>query len=386
MKKSVLFITNIPAPYRIDFYNELGKEVDLTVLFEAKGASDQGIRFNYNLDTITNFKAVFLSEGNIREKKINWEIVRFLRKNKFDEIVVTSYSYYTEMIGLIYLKLHRIPYYMETDGGMIRKNENIFKRLYKHYLISGAKGYFSPSTMSDEYLCYYGADKEKIHRYPFTSLSERDIISASRVSEEQRLSMKEQLHMTEKRILLSEGRFSYEGGYGKGYDTLLKAAECLPKSIGFYIVGDEPTEEFWNWKKEKNLTNVHFIGFKNKSDLKEYYLASDAFILLTKGDVWGLVINEAMSYGLPIITTYQCVAGVELVQDDVNGYLVEAGDVETTVEKIDKIFNMEAESYEVIRQNNIKKMREYSVEKMAVKHLHSIGGDCPKTKMNVHRN
>ena len=38
--KKILFITNIPAPYRIDFYNELGKYFDLTVLFEAKGASD----------------------------------------------------------------------------------------------------------------------------------------------------------------------------------------------------------------------------------------------------------------------------------------------------------------------------------------------------------
>lgn len=44
--KKVLFITNIPAPYRIDFYNELGKMVELTVIFEVKDTSDQEIRFN----------------------------------------------------------------------------------------------------------------------------------------------------------------------------------------------------------------------------------------------------------------------------------------------------------------------------------------------------
>lgn len=80
--KDVLFITNIPAPYRIDFYNELGKYVNLTVLFEAKGASDQGIQFNWNYDAISNFKAVFLSNGDIREKKIDWKIIDFLKKNK----------------------------------------------------------------------------------------------------------------------------------------------------------------------------------------------------------------------------------------------------------------------------------------------------------------
>ncbi|MFR0840585.1 MAG: hypothetical protein ACLSH0_05000 [Mediterraneibacter faecis] len=76
----VLFVTNIPVPYRIDFYNELGKMVDLTVVFEAKGAEDQGIRFNYNLDQIENFKAVFLSDGNIKEKKINWKILNIIRE------------------------------------------------------------------------------------------------------------------------------------------------------------------------------------------------------------------------------------------------------------------------------------------------------------------
>ena len=59
--KKVLFITNIPAPYRIDFYNELGKHCELTVIFEAKRAP--GITFNWKENTISNFKAIFLKEG-----------------------------------------------------------------------------------------------------------------------------------------------------------------------------------------------------------------------------------------------------------------------------------------------------------------------------------
>ena len=53
----VLFITNIPSPYRIDFYNELSRFVDLTVIFEARRV--QGIRFNWNDDNL-RFKAVFI--------------------------------------------------------------------------------------------------------------------------------------------------------------------------------------------------------------------------------------------------------------------------------------------------------------------------------------
>ena len=47
--KKILFISNIPTPYRNDFYNELGKITDLTVVYEAEGASNQGICFNWDI-------------------------------------------------------------------------------------------------------------------------------------------------------------------------------------------------------------------------------------------------------------------------------------------------------------------------------------------------
>ena len=359
MKKSVLFITNIPAPYRIDFFNELGKEVDLTVLFEAKGASDQGIRFNYNLETISNFRAVFLSEGNICEKKINWEIVRFLRKNKFDEIVVTSYSYYTEMIGLIYLKLHRIPYFMETDGGMIR-HESAIKRWYKRFLVSGAKGYFSPSKSSDDYLAFYGANRGRIYRYPFTSLKKDDILPQLLTAEEKR-NYKNQLGIHESFMILGVGQFIHR----KGWDVLLRATAKLDREIGVYIVGGEPTEEYLKIQKEYALTNVHFDGFKTKEELKKYFMAADLFVLPTREDIWGLVVNEAMAYGVPVVTTDKCVAGVELVENGVTGQIIPIEDSERLKAAI--IENVEHS--EKMAAACLKRMESYTIEEMAKRHL-----------------
>ena len=76
------------------------------------------------------------------------------------------------------------------------------------------------------------------------------------------------------------------------------------------IVGDEPTQEFIEMKNNMKLDNIVFVGFKTKKELKDYYIAADVFCLQTRGDVWGLVVNEAMAYGLPIITTDKCVAGM----------------------------------------------------------------------------
>lgn len=86
--KKVLFVTNIPSPYRVDFYNQLGKFVELTVIFEATGAQD--IRFDYR-ETFKNFTAIFLSEGNIDEKKLNSAIFQYLIPEKYDYIFLINF-------------------------------------------------------------------------------------------------------------------------------------------------------------------------------------------------------------------------------------------------------------------------------------------------------
>ena len=55
---------------------------------------------------------------------------------------------------------------------------------------------------------------------------------------------------------------------------------------------------------------------------------------MTRVDTWGLVINEAMANGLPVITTKRCVAGVELIKDGENGYIIDVDDTEALVNKV----------------------------------------------------
>lgn len=355
----VLFVTNIPSPYRIDFYNELGKYLDVTVIFEAKGA--EGIRFNWNINEIRNFRAIFLSEGNIKENKLDWRIFKYLKIKEFDEIVLTNYYYRTEMIALLYLKIMRKPYYFESDGGLI-KNESKIKRFYKRILVSGAKGYFSPSKSTDDYLQFYGANKDRIYRYPFTSLKNEDILHDI-VSTKDKLNIRLNLGMKEEKIIISVGQFIYR----KGYDVLLKACERLDKNIGVYIIGGKVTSEYLEMKEKLNLTNVYFEEFKDKETLKKYYKAADLFVLPTREDIWGLVINEAMSCGLPIITTNKCVAGIELVKDMKNGKIVEVEDYIELSEYMKKI--LDNKDIENMQRESLKRIRNYSIEKMVEKHL-----------------
>lgn len=357
----VLIISNIPSPYRIDFFNELGKIVDLTVIFEAKTA--KGIKFNWNINEIKWFKAIFLKEGDIEEKKVDWSILKYIKKNHYDVFIVTSYAYLTEMVALLTLKLKKIPYYLEIDGGLLRNGENYFKSKFKSFLISKAKGYFSPSKSSDDFLVYYGADREQIYRYPFTSLKREDILDEV-IRADEKLALKKQLNIHEEKVVLSVGRFIH----GKGFDVLLNACNEIGKDIGVYIVGGNPTEEYVKLINKYNLTNVHFISFKTKEELKSYYKAADLFVLPTRGDVWGLVINEAMCHGLPVITTDKCVAGLELVKDHENGYIVPSENSLELGEKIKLVLSDKNRKVKM-SEESLKIISKYSIENMVEKHL-----------------
>ena len=361
----VLFITNIPSPYRVDFFNELGKICDLTVSFEGKKATDRNK--NWLGSQAIFFKSVYLN--GIRTGSDNFfcpSIIKLIKQG-WDKIIVGMYSTPTGMLAIQYMKSHKIKFYLESDGGFI-KDENKMKFKLKSYFISSANYWFSSSDATTDYLTFYGASNERCFKYPFTSLLKGDFEHAEKISSIGKHKLKEKLNMKEDFIVLSVGRFTYEAGYGKGYDTILEAAEMMEKKIGFYIVGDEPTEEFVKWKREKNLTNVYFVGFKTKEELSYYYAAADIFVLMTRSDVWGLVINEAMMYGLPIITTDKCIAGTELVFNGENGYILPVGDKEKLKRCLEKL-TMDRESISSFGLRSKKIITEYTVENMAKKHL-----------------
>jgi len=366
--KKVLYFNNLPSPYRVDFLNELGKSFDVTALFEAGKAEGMGIRFNWNLDSVRNFRVRFLSEGELHEKRVNWSVIPFFRKNRFDEIILTNYSYFTAVAALIYIKFHHIPYYMETDGGFIRSDEKGLKKKIKTFLLSGAKGYFSPSDESDDYLVYYGAERSRIHRYPFTSLWQRDILPEVLSAEEKQI-CKKRLGMEEEKAVLGVGQFIYR----KGWDVLLRAAAKFPE-YGVYIVGGSVPQEYSDLREKLHLGNVHFRGFKSGKEIAEYYRAADVFVLPTREDIWGLVINEAMGYGLPVITTDRCLAGLALVANGKNGYIVSAGKAGPLAESVRLILGNE-ETAARMSEVSLRRIKAYTVENMAAEHKKILDSD-----------
>lgn len=362
----VLYLANIPSPYRVDFFNELGKKCELTVLFETQNSKERDEK--WIADAAENYTAIFLKGIRVGvAEAICPQVIKFLSSKKYDVIVVGMYSSPTGMLAIEYMRIRKISFILNSDGGMIKEDKGI-KYKIKRRFIGSASAWLSTGNMTTDYFCHYGAKKEQIYKYPFTSIWYKDIIKAKSYNRHDREALKKKLGIEEGKIILTVGRFTYEGGYGKGYDTLLRAAEMIPQNVGIYIIGDEPTEEFIQWKEQKKLKHVHYLGFKRKNELAEYYASADLFVLLTKYDVWGLVINESMIYSLPEISTEACGAGRELIQNDENGYIIPVGDVKQFLEKASYILQNESVQ-ERFGKNSFKKVQEYTIENMAEVHM-----------------
>ncbi len=362
----VLYFTNLPVPYRMDFFNQLGKLCDLTVWVETEKRKKSNSAW-LKRNKAETFKFEALKKFELSDSKyINYGYARQLKKEKFDIVVVGTYYSASAMLFIEILRALRIPYILNSDGGFIRLDSKI-KKLIKQHFIMGAAAYLSTGELTDQYLEYYGAQRGRIFHYPFTSVYEKDVLSEV-PSKDLKQKLRDKLGMKEQTIYVSVGSCIRR----KGYDVLLEACKNLGSDKGFYLIGgkstDDQLENLKQFVVDNKLTNVYFIEFLDKDELKEYYMAADAFVLPTREDVWGLVINEAAAHALPIITTDQCIAGTELVIDGKTGYLIPIEnelDLMKAIESIGSCTSIRDE----MSANILKTAKKYTIEKMAQSHL-----------------
>jgi len=368
-KKSVLFITNIPSPYRVDFFQALGELCDLTVLYEKKDASDRDGRW-IHVEENTSYTQIFMkSVISLSSSAFCPEVVRHIAKGNYDIIVVGVYSTPTGMYAIEYMNRKKIPYIINCDGGLIKETKGVRYFLKSHF-IKRASAWLSTGKMCDEYLMTYGAVKERIFRYPFTSVRESEIVNKQPTFEQKR-TLRDHMGVAEEVVLLSVGSYIPR----KGHDVLMQAAAELgiEQTLGLYIVGGTAPEEYLDLAKcceEKNeRLHIHFVDFMQRQEIMNYYEMADLFVLATREDIWGLVINEAMSRALPVITTSQCVAGAELLQKE---QLVDFDNIEGLAQTMEKLL-MDRQKMSEVAESNRCKMYDYTIETMAKRHEEIFG-------------
>ncbi len=363
----ILFFSNIPSPYFVAYVNELGKLADVTAVYEDLSYKDRDA--SWKSFKSPNARSIILKGLSLGEgRKISFYPFKLIWKFRKSRIIIANPTTLCGILCIFFCKLLRIPFIIQSEGGLPKDGKGL-KEHFKKFLMQGAALYLSGMTPERDYFLTYGAPIEKIKQYPFASLYKRDF-PKELLSLQEKECLRKELGITEKNVILFVGQFIYR----KGIDILLESLSQIHSEVGVYLVGGESKQEYQDIIDKYNLKNIHFVNFIQLDVLKKYYMAADFFVLPTREDTWGLVVNEAMSYGLPVITTNRCVAGIELIENDVNGYVISTDDSFALSKKIEYLLE-NPNLRDQMALNNFEKIKDYNYENMAraiYSHLQSL--------------
>ena len=354
--KRILVISSYPAPYRVAVFRGLAKYYQMDVFFEFIQDQSRSAEWFVRSD---DFKVL-----NTPENKAAFD---HCLKQVTEYDLVLAYDYNNTNAGRLIRTCIRkkVPYIINCDGAFI--NPHWLKDMVKRYYISHACGCFASGRHAAEYFRYYGAAEEKIHYHHFTSMSAEDIQLAAQCSQSKG-ELRSALGLKDIPTAVTIGQFIHR----KGFDVLLNAWKAVPQPAQLVLVGGGDLEEEYREQIRKlDLKNVYLVGFVGKEKVFQYYHASDLFVLPTREDIWGLVINEAMASGLPVIGTDRCVAAMELIENDINGYVTAVGDVPALAEAMTKILTNEAVSAQMSQRNRAK-ISTYTLENIVENHRRVI--------------
>ncbi len=349
--KKVLYISNIEVPYRVRFFNELAKHCDLTVLYERKKSSNRDEKWTAAENRL--YRAEVLGGVNIKnEQSFSLKILDYIFR-KYDAIIVGCYNSPIQTFAVSIMKLCRIRYMLNLDGEVFVGGG--FKSKLKKFFLKGADKYLVAGTKSAVSVRKIVGEKKQIIPYYFSSLSDSELCRNAENKEKR-----------EDFVLVVGQYFDY-----KGMDIALRVAE-MNQSIRYKFVGmGTRTKQFISDTGADKLKNIEIIPFLQKDALEHEYKTCAALLLPSRQECWGLVINEAASFGTPIVSTTGSGAAIEFIADDYAQYLSEPNSPERLLECIERIFNSSdlTEYGKVL----IERSGKYSIENSVNAHLDAFG-------------
>ena len=326
-KARVLFVTNYCAPYRTPLFERLSTIYDIEFVFWRNGRERGWDKFgDFHYTDLRDSKIRFLSR---------------LLKNDYD-LVISNFLYNRDIQPfLVFLisKLLRKPVIVWIEEWYWPRTlaRKLFRPLIKAMLLN-YNAYIVPGSRAEMYVLSFGASKNPIFIAPNAS---RVRIKSKGTVER----LENKFNIGSKKVILFLGRLLK----WKGAHVLIKAFSKLEKE-GYNAVlliggrSQDLKEELESLCKELGTKKIKFIGRVNEDEKASLFLLCDCFVLPSIEtpsycEAWGLVLNEAMSCGKPVIATDAVGAAPDLIYDGVNGFIVRNADVSSLYESIRKIIS-----------------------------------------------
>lgn len=287
------------------------------------------------LDTSYHQYPYQLMFDTVYDKIPKWQLYKTLFisvwNSKAELIILPGYHQVEYWIMLLACMLKRTPRAVFVDSTRYDNRISWAKDTLKRTFFSCCNGFFCYGTRSKEYLMGLGVPEHKInircqaaalpHDYSYDDAFTRRLLPE---------------YPSVTPSFLYVGRLSNE----KSLDSLLVAFQQLLSggvNANLILVGSGPLlPELQNQALQLDIIDhVNFAGSADLEKLTEYYLSATCLVLPSRSEPWGLVVNEALSYGCPAIVSNNCGCVVDLISDGETGYKFITDDINDLKEKME---------------------------------------------------
>lgn len=333
--RKILIVTNIPTPYRIPLFNEVFRQlqergIELKVIFGAEGYARRKFRFDPDQ---CRFPFAFLGSssmafGDSEKTMFSYGgIMKAIRAEKADRIVVSGFSLAT--LRLWWRSWWTRQPYLIWSGAIAfpGRNDSFLRRLQRRLVVGRAAGCIAYGTLAKQYLVDLGASPERVG-ISFNTV-DTTFFATETAALRSALPPGKPFHLTYVGYLSAR----------KNVRKVLEVIKTLKSSRNDFVLdlvgeGDE-RQELENWAKTNGLeTCVVFHGYKQKEELPAILARSSLFLFQTDFDIWGLVLNEAMAAGLPVICSPRAGAAPDLVEEGVTGHILDYSDTRAVADRV----------------------------------------------------
>jgi glycosyltransferase involved in cell wall biosynthesis len=339
--RKLVVLTEIIAPYRIPVFNALAAmdQIELYVIFLAENdptqrewlVYKQEIQFCY--ETLPSWRRrvggyhVLLNRG----------LSAALRRTDPDVLICGGYNYLASWQALWWAHRRRVPFLAWVESTAAdQRNERRLIEFLKSQFMKNCQGFVVAGRSSAEYVKKFNPIEESIFLAPDAVDTGFFAQRASLVRKEKEV-WRKSLGLPQ-RFFLFVGRLIKE----KGVFDLIQAYGQLPgdlrREIGLVIAGEgRARDELERLAAVISPGFVKFSGFLQREELAACYALAEVFVFPTHSDPWGLVVNEAMACGLPIVCSSAAGCAADLVEDGWNGRLVppkEGGALESAMREL----------------------------------------------------
>ncbi|HDY88737.1 MAG TPA: glycosyltransferase family 1 protein [bacterium] len=346
-KRLAIFATH-PIQYQVPIWKQLASTEGLEVVVHylsdhsIKGGLDKGfgVEVTWDVPLLEGYEYRFIERDTDFTKKHKVKIpnVRgLLTEGKFDSVLIQGYTHKFERDVVVEAKRLGIRTILRAELSDSAKKRGLIKQLlrdaYLWWFYRHIDAFCRVGEQAGKHLQRRGIDNKKIFFSPYSIDSE---FFESQKKLFDRNAIRQKLSFNDDSIVLL---FCGKLIDCKNPFLLIEAIEKISyKNIHLIIVGDGPLRRDFEQRARLVLGDrLLMAGFVNQTQLGKYYCASNIFILPSKSETWGLVVNEAMLFGLPAIVSDNVGCHSDLIIEDQTGFVFENNNVDSLSEAIMKI-------------------------------------------------